>query len=336
MEKEQHIAIVGAGVIGLSTALLLVEKGYQVTIHTKELPFTTTSAIAAAVWFPYQAQPYILVNKWSKFTYYKLKELSLEPKTGVHFSKFTIIDQKKSGLPWLDAFPKDQHNSAKQFDINNIPSLSYERDVPVMESPIYLNYLYEKFLALGGQMVLEEVQDLKELSFKYDWIVNCSGLGALRLAEDAKVFPIQGQIVKMKPNSTINGVLCEFPIDEFKDETTYIIPREDCIVLGGTVRKDQFDLTPDTSTTQRILQRSASFNSKIKTEDIIDVVVGLRPGRDSIRVEKEDGTSIIHNYGHGGSGFTVSWGCAAHVADLISYWSEHSDQKLVQRKTLDI
>jgi D-amino-acid oxidase len=107
--------------------------------------------------------------------------------------------------------------------------------------------------------------------------------------------------------------------EEHPDGVTYIVPRgEDCI-LGGTAEDGEWDTTPDPTVGEGILRRCAELEPRLLGAQVLEHRVGLRPGRPAIRLEAEhfrDGTRVIHCYGHGGSGVTLSWGCADEVAEL--------------------
>ncbi len=97
----------------------------------------------------------------------------------------------------------------------------------------------------------------------------------------------------------------------------YIIPRRDCVVLGGSAEPHNYNLQIDDALTQAIFDRTQKVDPKIKKSNLVKVETGLRPYRSEIRLEKAQNRNIIHNYGHGGSGFTVSWGCAQKVLEII-------------------
>jgi len=109
----------------------------------------------------------------------------------------------------------------------------------------------------------------------------------------------------------------EYPIGEKGDETAYLIPRRDCLVLGGSSKKNEFSTTPDADLSKKIIANCAKFQPTLKSSAIKRTMVGLRPGRPEIRLEKDPYLPIIHNYGHGGAGYTVSWGCAYEVLSIL-------------------
>lgn len=307
--------MLGAGVSGLTTALLLQEEGFAVSIITNELPGQTTSAKAAAIWFPYEAYPMDKVNRWSNRSYYKFRDLVDDTASGVSMVPFTVYLDTTKDPWWLDAIPPE----AILQDYIESPADPSHRgikiQVPLIESPIYLPYLMSRFKANGGSFEQKTLHSLGELDSS-SLTINCTGLGAAQLCEDEALYPMQGQVIKLEPMDEVHGMATEYPMGKNGDEMAYIIPRRDGIILGGSAKNHQTSLTPDHQLTFRILGYCKEFDPRISEQGIKEVRVGLRPGRSSIRLEKQANASIIHNYGHGGAGYTVSWGCAQEVLQL--------------------
>jgi len=140
-------------------------------------------------------------------------------------------------------------------------------------------------------------------------------LGAKDIVGDNDVYPIRGQIVRVKATSLKRSLV---------DETghlalTYIVPRSQDCILGGTAEEHNWNRAVDPLTAQEILRKCRQLDPTLANVEVLDHVVGLRPGRKEVRLEVEHVSSrcaVIHNYGHGGAGFTLSWGCAAEVVEL--------------------
>jgi D-amino-acid oxidase len=145
-------------------------------------------------------------------------------------------------------------------------------------------------------------------------VVNCVGLGARDLVDDASMEPIRGQVVRVR-----NPGLERFVLDEENPEgVTYIVPRSGDCILGGTADEGKWELEPDPETAAGILRRCTRLEPRLRGVEVLEHRVGLRPGRPEIRLEREDGPiPRIHNYGHGGSGITLSWGCAEETLRLV-------------------
>jgi D-amino-acid oxidase len=147
-------------------------------------------------------------------------------------------------------------------------------------------------------------------------VVNCSGIAARELVPDPAVFPSRGQVVIAE-----NPGIEEFFISgEEPGPTVYMFPHGDTILLGGTVDRDNWDMAPDPGVSARIVAGCAAIEPRLRDAAILGHRVGLRPCRPELRLETEqrDGTLIWHNYGHGGGGISISWGCAAHITAALS------------------
>jgi D-amino-acid oxidase len=162
--------------------------------------------------------------------------------------------------------------------------------------------------------VPDGVRDLAERAGSGRLVVNCTGLGARTLCDDDRVYPLRGQVVRVR-NPGLTRCLAD---DVGPRALSYVVPRRRDVVLGGTADAHAWDRTPDPAVTQRILARCAELEPRLRDADVLDVNVGLRPARDEVRLETERvGTGVvIHNYGHGGAGFTLAWGCADEVLAL--------------------
>ena len=205
---------------------------------------------------------------------------------------------------------------------------------PVMTMPVYLGYLLARFRAAGGELgaggepgaagpagQLPGGQTFGSLdeaiaSTTAGVIVNCSGMGARSLVPDAEMLPVRGQVVV-----TANPGITEFFIG-LGDESAgliYLFPHQDTVVVGGTEERGSWRLEPDPATAGRILRDAAAIEPRLRGAGIVAHRVGLRPVRPAVRLEAESlagGRTLVHNYGHGGAGVTLSWGCAADAAGL--------------------
>jgi D-amino-acid oxidase len=174
----------------------------------------------------------------------------------------------------------------------------------------------ERFAAAGGSVERRVVSSLEEVAEEGRVVVNCSGLGACELVGDTSMVPIRGQIVRVR-----NSGLERFLLDEGNPEgVTYVVPRSEDCVLGGTADEGEWDTEPDPEIAMGILQRCVALEPRLAGAAVLEHRVGLRPGRPEVRLERDNlssGAPCIHNYGHGGSGVTLSWGCAEEVTHLV-------------------
>jgi D-amino-acid oxidase len=204
-----------------------------------------------------------------------------------------------------------------------------------------MQWLYSQVNELGCKIVqakisgnLAELQEKLKSQFNIDIIVNCSGLGSIELAND-DMYPLRGALIRVKNDGVSMPYVTTAHCMTF-DNTVggqnmiFILPRgENTLLVGGLVEPHQWKLDINLENyepIQDMWNRCVKFMPILKNATIDStepVRVGLRPARkDNIRLEQEPGTDIIHNYGHGGSGVTLSWGCAKEVVQIAK--SSHS------------
>jgi D-amino-acid oxidase len=312
------ILIIGSGVSGLTTGMCLLDTGHSVTIWARDLPPQTTSNMAAAVWLPFKAFPIERVTAWGRTTYQRFKALQTEQESGVFMAG--VLDLKKEASPdpwWVSAVEGFRH--ARQDELPPGYADGFAFDAPVIDTGIYLDYLLRRFQARGGQVYQRAIADLAEAFAYSDIVINCAGLGARELVGDQDLHGARGQVVRIKHNGFRQTLVDESDATQL----TYIVPRIHDIVLGGTYEEENESTAIDADTTQAILRRCArlvpAFAALIP-DDIVSVGCGLRPARSTVRLEAERPAPqrlLIHNYGHGGAGITLSWGCGMEVVQLL-------------------
>jgi D-amino-acid oxidase len=307
--------VVGAGVAGLSTAIRLQEAGWSVRILTADMPQDTVSNVAAASWYPYKVYPKDRLLGWSRRTYEIFEELARDQNSGVYVREGVELLRELAPDPWWkDAVPDFRRCTGDEVPPGYRDGYAFAQ--PVIEMPIYLGYLLDRFIAVGGRVEQCFLRSIEEATRVAHTVVNCTGLGARELVGDDQMTPIRGQIVRVS-----NPGLERCVSDEGHPEgPTYIIPRTQDCVLGGTAEEGCWDTTPDPETAEGILRRCTALEPRLSDASVLEHKVGLRPGRPAIRLEREDianGSVCVHNYGHGGAGVTLSWGCAEESVALV-------------------
>ena len=310
----QNVAIIGAGVSGLTCGVVFAEHGFRTVIFAKEIGQQTTSSVAAAVWFPYHVEPEERVIPLALETYQVLLELARFPESGVsiiesrQFLRTGEIEIPDWAIPLgASVIPSEVEGSLESF------RSGFSLRVPLMDTTIYLDYLAARFRNGGGEMHSNVRFDkLNDVDRTFDVVINCAGIGASELVRDADLEPHRGQVVIVPK---IEGLSCAVVCDDAP--LMYAIQRANDCVFGGT--NDLSDnLAADPATTQRIVAECSRV-LKIEKPRVLAERVGLRPFRKSgVRLERcrlRDGRTVIHNYGHGGAGFTLSWGCAREVLE---------------------
>jgi D-amino-acid oxidase len=308
------VLVVGCGVIGLTAGVRMREAGLGVRIVTAALPLQTTSSVAAALWYPYKAYPEDRVLTWGSETFEDFEELSHVHESGVRMSEGVEIWREPAPDPWwAGAVPGVRRCTDDELPPGYTDGHAFV--APVIEMPVYLGYLLDRFVRASGDVEHRAVSSLEEAG-EGRVVVNCAGLGARELVGDPSMEPIRGQIVRVR-----NPGLERFVLDEENPEgVTYVIPRSGDCILGGTAEEGEWGTEPDLDTAAAILRRCATIEPRVAEAEVLEHKVGLRPGRPEIRLETEDvayGPPRVHNYGHGGSGVTLSWGCAEETLRLV-------------------
>lgn len=315
---NDRIAVIGAGVSGLTCAVLLAERGDRTTIFAHEIGERTTSAAAGAIWFPYDAEPAEAVIEWSLTTFKRLHAISARPNSGVSMVELRCFSGAGT-LPIPDwAHSLGARQLARHELLASFTS-GFSIAVPLIDTSKYLDYLTARFHAAGGSIVPGvhfspgEFEKNEQLRRDFDCIVNCSGIGAQTLVPDPDLEPHRGQIAIVEKLGLPYAVVCD------DSPFMYAFPRDGDCVFGGT-NEISDNRTPNPAETQRIVIQCSRV-LEIDPPRVLGERVGLRPFRRSgVRVEAESlsgGRTLIHNYGHGGSGFTLSWGCAEAVLELV-------------------
>ena len=308
------VLVVGCGVIGLTAGVRMREAGLGVRIVTAALPLQTTSSVAAALWYPYKAYPEDRVLSWGSETFEVFEELSRAPESGVQMREGVEIWREPVPDPWwAGAVPGVRRCKDDELPPGYTHGNAFV--APVIEMPVYLGYLLDRFVEAGGNVEHRAVTSLDEAG-DGRVVVNCAGLEARELVGDPTMEPIRGQIVRVR-----NPGLERFVLDHENPEgLTYVIPRSGDCILGGTAEEGEWDIEPDPETATAILRRCAALEPRLAGAEVLEHKVGLRPGRPEIRLDTEDvanGPPRVHNYGHGGSGVTLSWGCAEETLRLV-------------------
>jgi D-amino-acid oxidase len=305
----QAVAIVGAGVSGLTCAVVFAERGYRTAIFAEQIGSGTTSAVAAAIWYPYDAGPSNQTIAWALETYGTLLDLARDARSGVSMIEQRIFS--RTGEIEIPGWALPLGARRLRAEIPAAFASGFALKVPLMDTTIYLDYLARRIGDAGGEIHPgTRFAKLEDVDPSFDLVINCTGIGARTLLHDPDLEPHRGQVAIVPK--------IDLPYAVVSDDAPlmYAIPRANDCVFGGTNQISD-DSAVDSSATARIVAECSRV-LEINQPDVLAERVGLRPFRRSgVRVERaqlHDGRVLIHNYGHGGSGFTLSWGCAEAVA----------------------
>jgi len=322
---KRNAAIIGAGVSGLTCGIVLAENGYRTAIFAKDTGQQTTSSVAAAVWFPYHVEPVERVIPLALETYQVLLDLARFPESGVsmiesqQFLRVGEIEIPDWAVPLgaqslssvaTGLWPVRDRAQHGGYSFKS----GFSLPVPLTDTTIYLDYLAARFLNAKGEIKANVCfEKLEDVDREFDLVINCAGIGARELVQDADLEPHRGQVAIVPK---IEGLCAAIVCDD--EPLMYAIPRANDCVFGGTNELSD-DLTANPATTARIVTECSRVLN-IDKPRVLAERVGLRPFRKSgVRIERgrsRDDRTIIHNYGHGGAGFTLSWGCAEAVFQL--------------------
>jgi D-amino-acid oxidase len=306
--------VVGAGVSGLTSAVCLAEAGLRVRLWAAEPPAATTSAAAGALWGPYLVKPLDRVRRWSAETSRALHRLADVPGTGVRIAQGVEASRELVGPPdWLPRL-----DGARKCPRAELPAgfvTGWRFAAPLVDMTTYLPYLQNRLATAGTEIETRRITSFAEAVGTASLVINCAGTGARDLVPDPGLTPVRGQLVVVR-----NPGLSEFFTEDTgaSPDLLHIYPHGETAVLGGTAEPGRWCRDPDPAIAEVVVDRCAAVEPRLAGAAVIGHRVGLRPTRDQVRIETEytAGLRVIHNYGHGGAGLTLSWGCAAEVTAL--------------------
>ncbi|MER7516566.1 FAD-dependent oxidoreductase [Streptomyces sp. NPDC126499] len=312
------VVVVGGGVVGLTAAIRLAERGLRVRVRSRDGVAGTTSAVAGALWWPYRIEPAAEVGAWALASLRVYEELAADPAaTGVRLVSGVHADTRLAGLGgWAR-----EVGGLRQLAPEEVPGpygVGLAARLPLIDMPVHLGWLRQRFEAAGGIVGHGAVTSLREAAATAPVVVNCTGLAARELVPDPGMRAVRGQLVLVENP----GVDTWFTAaDGASSETTYFFPQPGRLILGGTAQEDDERAEPDAATAAAIVARCARIRPEIARARVLGHRVGLRPARAAgVRIEAEPlpgGGLLVHDYGHGGAGVTVAWGCADRVAELV-------------------
>jgi len=306
-----RVTVVGAGVVGLTCAVRLAESSHAVSVVTAAEPAGTTSAVAAALWYPFRAGPVEAVTRWAAHS--RIVFEGLVGTGGVLLRRGRELLRTPAPDPWwATAVPDLRRLAPAHLPAGCVDGFSFV--APVVDMGRYLVWLAARLESLDVDVAVRRISDLAEVDG--DAIVNCSGLGARELVGDRSLVPVRGQVVRLANPGLTDWVLDE----EDPDGLTYVVPRMDDVVCGGTADEGAEAGGVDALVEAAILARARVLCPELADAPVLSRAVAFRPTRPEVRLEREDvaGRPVVHCYGHGGAGVTLSWGCAEDVIALLA------------------
>ncbi len=258
---EKKFAVMGCGVVGITTARLLQRKGFDVTIYTKDLPPQVTSSKATGTWSP----SYRLIEdehmtdafkeRWEQATHYSF--LAYQNLLGLNdivtwMDEYVVRQNPRQVIPGHSVrlevpklLPEDQvlEKGQHPFAIDTV----VKHTSLVFNIPSYLNKHITDFFAYGGSIKIKAFNTLEDVdALPEKCVVNCTGLGSKALFNDINLTPVSGQLSFLIPQPDFNYRLTT--------DNGYAIPRKDGIVLGGNALIDNWDDTPNQEQTEKVVK----------------------------------------------------------------------------------
>jgi glycine/D-amino acid oxidase-like deaminating enzyme len=257
---DRRAAVLGCGVIGLSTARVLQDRGWKVTIYARALPPDTTSNVAGALWSPtsvYDAKAltptFDAQHAEAARLSHRAFQLLVGGGYGVRWLEQYYLNDRETDLPSYVRSLPDLYPGARRLQAHEhpFPVAHVNRVITMMIEPgIYMRRLLSDFREAGGSVEVRDFKHISEaLTLEQPVICNCTGLGAAALVGDAELIPIKGQTSFLPPDADV-----DFATIGGGPGSLYMFPRSDGILLGGTFERGVSTLDSDPAETTRIVR----------------------------------------------------------------------------------
>uniref|UniRef100_A0A182PR36 FAD dependent oxidoreductase domain-containing protein n=1 Tax=Anopheles epiroticus TaxID=199890 RepID=A0A182PR36_9DIPT len=324
--KQLQFVILGSGINGLSCAIRLSEEfpNSKIQIISEQFSPNTTSDVAAGLW-----GPYILGGTPDAKCRFVIQNKKVQIEDFI--SIFVVSEDGRMNHTTISCNygELDLPIACGKLNLSQITNFQGSYSVAFMyatftcEPSKMMNYYYDILSARNVQFLQKRIQSINCLEMlnisSNAIIVNCLGFNSKYVFNDCELFPVRGQVQKVKANFVFHSIACE---------SCYIIPNTDTVVLGGTKQKSN-NLNVNFVDRYNIRNNCHDTLPALKEAIMVTDNVGLRPVRRSgVRLELENITSangrnyaVIHNYGHGGAGITLAWGCAGTVVQLVQRYA---------------
>jgi D-amino-acid oxidase len=256
------VAVIGSGVMGLSTARLAQEAGFPVTIYTAALPPDTTSNIAGGQIHPFSVfregfEPPGFLAQFTRALDYSWRrfQIMVGDDYGVRWLP-TYVDTDSPDSKLLETFPPV--NRMLRSAEHPFPWASVLRyDTMYVETGRYLRQMIRDIQIAGGKIEVRKFATPADIATLPEALVfNCTGLGSRELFNDQDLHPARGQLAILEPQPEVRYAFTGGP--------GYMFPRPDGIILGGTFEVDEWDATPEPKTIQRIIASHKRFFSSLR------------------------------------------------------------------------
>ena len=269
--EARDCAVLGCGVVGLSTARLLQQRGYNPAIYTRDMPPLTTSNVAGGLWEPVSLFDEDRVTPEFRRQYGEAARIA--------HRRYQSLASDRYGVKWLPLFqlsstaihPPDAANPAS--DIESlypeskalaagehpfaVPYVQRKHSM-LIEPAIYLQAMIADFQLAGGHIVVRDFHAVSEvMALRESLVFNCTGLGARVLFSDTELTPIKGQLAFLLPQPEVQYMT-------LGPTGIYMFPRHDGILLGGSFERGVDNTDVDPNTIDRILRNNGALFGGMK------------------------------------------------------------------------
>ena len=261
--EDREVAVLGAGAVGLTSARLLQDRGYDVTIYTRDLPPETTSNVAGGQWSPASVAEYAETSAHWRHQFERACRFShdyyqshMHPRFGVRWIENYVLDDEPPRADEGDDEPslrdriRDLYPETRVLGPGEHPfPAPYARqfDTMLVETQTFLHTLLDDFHLRGGEVVIRELHGPRDVArLPERTVVNCTGLGSHELFDDDELVPIKGQLAISLPEPEVDYILIAQGI--------YMFPRSDGLVLGGSHERGVWDPEPTDPVIRNILR----------------------------------------------------------------------------------
>ena len=250
------VAVIGGGVMGLTSARLLQDAGWEVTIYTRDMARHTTSSVAGGEWGPYS------VHDPSISTHEFKSQIQFAARIAHH--AFTTLGGTDYGVHWTELYnlsdspPEDggefEHLYPFRVDLqpdeHPFPAPYVRHELTMMVEPAtFLRRLIEDFQQSGGRFVIRNFANKEEiLALPEPVMFNCTGLGAATLFDDTELTPAKGQLVYLPPDPDVDYLTIGGG-----NSNLYMFSRTDAVLLGGTFKLGDYSRNTEPEETERIV-----------------------------------------------------------------------------------